>query len=318
MDIKELYKPVKDGIELVNFKIKEIFKESYLPKFQDSLLQGKRLRPLLVLYSSFAFRDLNEEKVHVACAVELVHFASLIHDDVVDEAKERRRAFTLNYHYGNHVAVLLGDFVFSKAMEFISKVRNPDLYEILSRTSVEMCEGEIIDEFLEREKRFDLENYLTLIKKKTASLFSASCEMGALLSGCVDIERMKSFGSKFGLLFQILDDLHDFYREGEDIKRSKVTLPHILFKDLIREKFPKFFVEENENLSRKVRIFLIENGVTEKCYGFLDTYFKELKDITKGFDKTIRDYLYSFIDYLNKNKIFLFDEKIKGSNPKIS
>ncbi|MEN3045661.1 MAG: polyprenyl synthetase family protein [Candidatus Hydrothermales bacterium] len=317
MDIKELYEPVKEGLERVNLKIREIFKESYLPKVDERLLEGKRLRPLLVLYSSLAFKELSEEKVNVACAVELIHFASLIHDDVVDGAKERRKTFTLNYHYGNRIAVLLGDFVFSKAIEFLSKVKNPYLFEILSRTSIEMCEGEIIDEFLEREKRFDLEEYLTLIEKKTASLFSACCEMGALLSGSLDLISMRNFGLKFGVIFQILDDLYDFYNEGEDIKRSKITLPHILYKDLIKERFPRFFKENNVSLSRKVRVFLIKNGALEKCYNFIDTYFNELKDITTRFDKIIRDYLYSFVEYLEKNRINLFEEKKMGSIPKI-
>ncbi len=309
MNIETLYLPVKQGIKEVNDKIKNIFKKDFFPEIPDNLLHGKRLRPLLVLYTSFAFDELTEEKVNVACAAELVHFASLIHDDVVDEADLRRDAETLNTSYGNHTAVLLGDYVFSKAMEYISRAGKPELFEILSKTSVEMCEGEIIDEFLEREKRFEIKSYSILIKKKTASLFSASCEMGAIISGYENTELLKEFGEKFGILFQILDDLHDFYTGGEDIRESKVTLPHVLFKEEIKSAFPDFLYKKDHELSRKVRDYLLEKGAIEKSYEFISGYFKDLKNLVLKVDKPLKDYLYSFIEYLERNKIELFNEK---------
>jgi len=309
MNIKTLYSPVIDGIRKVNEKINSIFKKDLFPEIPHNILQGKRLRPLLVLYTSFAFDELTEEKVNVACAVELVHFASLIHDDVVDGANLRRNAETLNTSYGNHTAVLLGDYVFAKAMEHIAKTGKKELFEILSKTSVEMCEGEIIDEFLDREKRFEIENYSILIKKKTASLFSASCEMGAIISEYENIEILKEFGGKFGLLFQILDDLHDFYTCGEDIRESKVTLPHVLFKEKIKDVFPDFLYKKNYELSKRVRDYLLENGAIEKSYEFISSYFKDLKDLVSRVDKPLKDYLYSFIEYIEKNKIELFNEK---------
>ncbi len=309
MDIKELYEPVKEGIEKVNEKINEIFRKDYFPYIPENLLKGKRLRPLLVLYSSFAFEDLKEEKIDVACATELVHFASLIHDDVVDGSNYRRRALTLNFSYGNHTAILIGDYVFSKAMEFIGKAKNVKLFEILTQTSVEMCEGEIIDEFLERNKRFDLKNYLLLIEKKTASLFSACCEMGGIIVDYKDIERLKKFGKKFGILFQILDDLYDFYSDGEDIEKGKITLPHILFKGEIEKNFPEFFKEKDFDLSRKIRDFLLQKGAIERSYDYLIPEFLELKSLVLQFDKPIKNYLYSFIIYLEENRHFLFNEE---------
>ncbi len=309
MNIETLYLPVKQGIKEVNEKIHGIFKKDFFPEIPDNLLQGKRLRPLLVLYTSFAFDELTDDKVNVACAAELVHFASLIHDDVVDEADLRRDAETLNTSYGNHTAVLLGDYVFSKAMEYISRAGRPELFEILSKTSVEMCEGEIIDEFLDREKRFEIESYSILIKKKTASLFSASCEMGAIISEYENIGILKEFGEKFGVLFQILDDLHDFYTGGEDIRESKITLPHVLFKDEIKSVFPDFLYKKDYELSKKVRDYLLQKGAIEKSYDFISSYFKDLKDLVLKVDKPLKDYLYSFIEYLEKNKIELFNGK---------
>ncbi len=309
MNIKELYEPVREGIERVNEKLNEIFKKDYFPYIPDNLLMGKRLRPLLTLYSSFAFEDLKEEKVDVACATELVHFASLIHDDVVDGSTIRRKSLTLNFSYGNHTAILIGDYVFSKAMEFIGKAKNVRLFEILTKTSVEMCEGEIIDEFLDREKRFDLKNYLLLIEKKTASLFSACCEMGGIIVNYKYVESLKKFGKKFGILFQILDDLFDFYKEGEDIEKGKITLPHILFKEEIEKKFPEFFKEKNFYLSKKVREFLLEKGVMERCYEYLIPDFLELKKLVSELDNPIKNYLYSFIIYLEENRHFLFNEE---------
>ncbi len=309
MNIETLYLPVKEGIKEVDKRIHNIFKKDFFPEVSPELLQGKRLRPLLVLYTSFAFEELTENKVDVAAAVELVHFGSLIHDDIVDRAELRRNAKTLNSFYGDHIALLIGDYVFSKAMEYISNTKKTELFEILSKTFLQMCEGEIIDEFLDREKKFELENYLILIKKKTASLFSASCEMGGVISEYKNIKIIKKFGEKFGILFQMLDDLHDFYTCGEDIRKSKITLPHVLFKDEIKKVFPEFVFKKDYKLSKKVRNYLLKKKIMEKSYDFISDYFKELKELIFKVDKPLKDYLYSFIEYLEKNKIEIFNEK---------
>ncbi len=309
LTLENLYEPINEGILRVNEKINEIFNLSYFPEIPEDLLQGKRLRPALSLYSSYAFKEMSEEKINVAVSSELIHFASLIHDDVVDEAHLRRNTHTLNHFYGNHTAVLLGDYVFSKAMEFISSVKNEELFEILSKTSVEMCEGEIMDEFLKREDRFLLENYISLIDKKTASLFAASCEMGAVLIGHKKRETIKKFGRKFGILFQIMDDLSDFVNAGEDVDNSKITLPHIIFKNEIKKKFPEFFNKKEKEISYKVRDFLLKMNAIEESYRFIERFFSEIKEIVVKIEKPLKDYLYSFIEYLEKNKIGIFNEK---------
>jgi octaprenyl-diphosphate synthase len=204
--------------------------------------KGKMLRPSMVLLSWKAVNQTNcscaPEHVRVAGGVtELIHLATLVHDDVLDDADLRRGAQTINCLLGNEAAVMLGDFLLSSAFLLCSTIRNPELNLLLGRVTNTLCAGELVQ--LSNRNNIDLsiDSYYQIIHDKTASLIAASCEMGAILGGGTpqQIRAMKKFGSDIGVAFQIKDDLLDVLGErsvigkpaGRDLEKGKLTLPVI-------------------------------------------------------------------------------------------
>lgn len=226
--------------------------------------KGKRIRPALVLLTSRALGYDGPRSLSYAMVVELIHTATLLHDDVLDNAKVRRGKPSVNRLFGNQTSVLLGDFLYSKAVEIMGLDGDSELIRIVSRATTEVAEGEI----LEITKTGDLElsesEYFEIISKKTASLFRASCEIGAELAKSGEKLRgiLKSFGEMLGLSFQIVDDILDYISEGRilgkkigtDLREKKVTLP--LIKALERADIKRReFLEE---VFRKPRISKVD------------------------------------------------------------
>jgi octaprenyl-diphosphate synthase len=198
--------------------------------------KGKQVRPMLVLLSARLFGPLGEPSYTAASLVELLHTASLVHDDVVDDANERRGFFSINALWKNKIAVLVGDFLLSQGLLLSVKHRQYALLEIVSRAVQEMAEGELLQ--MEKARRLDIHEdlYYEIIRQKTASLIAAACCAGAVSTTPDDEEvrrRMWLFGEKTGMAFQIRDDLFDFGDDdvgkplGIDIKEKKMTLPLI-------------------------------------------------------------------------------------------
>ncbi|MCS7036486.1 MAG: polyprenyl synthetase family protein [Saprospiraceae bacterium] len=198
--------------------------------------KGKQVRPMLVLLSARLFGAINEASYTAAALVELLHTATLVHDDVVDDAHQRRGFFSINALWKNKIAVLVGDFLLSKGLLLSIQQQQFQLLEIVSRAVKEMAEGELLQ--MEKARRLDIEEdiYYDIIRQKTASLIAAACSAGAA-STTADadmIERLRLFGEKMGMAFQIRDDLFDFGEDvdigkptGIDIKEKKMTLPLI-------------------------------------------------------------------------------------------
>ncbi len=197
--------------------------------------KGKQLRPTLVLLSARLLGAVSERTYRGAALVELLHSATLIHDDVVDEADKRRGLFSINALWKNKIAVLFGDFLLSRGLLLALKFNDYDLLQTMSDAVRRMAEGELLQ--IEKARRLDLdeETYFRIISDKTASLISACTVSGAVSVGAApaDVERMRTFGEKLGLAFQIRDDLFDFggSRTGKpvgiDLKEKKMTLPVI-------------------------------------------------------------------------------------------
>jgi octaprenyl-diphosphate synthase len=195
--------------------------------------KGKQIRPMFVLYSASLFGAINERTYRGASLVELLHTATLVHDDVVDESYKRRGFFSINALWKNKIAVLVGDFLLSKGLLLSVENKDYDLLEILSTSVREMSEGELLQ--LERARFMDTneEIYFEIIRKKTASLIASCCQIGAAstVSNPETLENMRKFGELIGLAFQIRDDLFDFGDNksgkpaGIDIKEKKLTLP---------------------------------------------------------------------------------------------
>lgn len=197
--------------------------------------KGKQMRPMFVFLSAGACGGITESTFRGASLIELLHTATLVHDDVVDEANYRRGFFSVNALWKNKVAVLVGDFLLSRGL--ILSVENKDfnLLSIVTDAVREMSEGELLQ--IEKSRKLDIteEIYFEIIRQKTASLISSCCAVGASSSGAAEdvVKRMRKFGELIGMAFQIKDDLFDYGEEeigkplGIDIKEKKMTLPLI-------------------------------------------------------------------------------------------
>lgn len=195
--------------------------------------KGKQVRPMFVFLAAKVCGEISESTFRAASMIELLHTATLVHDDVVDDSLQRRSFFSINALWKNKIAVLVGDFLLSKGLLLSVENKDYDLLEILSTSVREMSEGELLQ--LERARFMDTneEIYFEIIRKKTASLIASCCQIGAAstVSNPETLENMRKFGELIGLAFQIRDDLFDFGDNksgkpaGIDIKEKKLTLP---------------------------------------------------------------------------------------------
>lgn len=198
--------------------------------------KGKKLRPMFVLLTAYVNGGINESTYRAASLIELLHTATLVHDDVVDDSNQRRGFFSVNALWKNKIAVLAGDYLLSRGM--LLAVENDDyhLLRIVSKAVKEMSEGELLQ--IEKARRLDVQEdvYFDIIRKKTASLIAACCAVGAASAGADEdaVQRMSLFGTLVGTAFQIKDDILDFQDtsvtgkpSGIDIKERKMTLPLI-------------------------------------------------------------------------------------------
>jgi octaprenyl-diphosphate synthase len=198
---------------------------------------GKRVRPILIILTARLCGYKDEKHIPYAAIVEFIHTATLLHDDVVDNAQTRRGSSTANTVWGNEPSVLVGDFLFSKSFELMTHNGNEEILRIMSEATTALAEGEILELLKTCDADTTEEEYLEIINNKTASLFSAACEVGAIL-GKVDQKKrlaLKDFGYNLGMAFQLTDDVLDYIsydavlgkRVGTDLKEGKVTLPLI-------------------------------------------------------------------------------------------
>jgi len=198
--------------------------------------KGKQMRPMFVFFSAKVCGEVNQSTFHAASLIELLHTATLIHDDVVDDSNERRGFFSLNALWKNKIAVLVGDYLLSRGLLLSLENEEYHLLKIVSNATREMSEGELLQ--IEKARKLDIEEpvYFEIIRKKTASLIASCCAAGAASVGAdaETIEKMRLFGEYVGIAFQIKDDLFDFEKNldtgkpnGSDIKEKKMTLPLI-------------------------------------------------------------------------------------------
>ena len=205
-------------------------------KVVETYLQtkGKQIRPILVMLSAKMFGGVNPDVLHAGAALEMLHNASLIHDDIVDDTTLRRGLPTVNAIWGNHIAVLVGDFFVSNALAAGIKTGHLSIISALSALGVELSLGEVDQICNAREHHFDEESYFSMIRKKTASLFMSCVRMGAEAAGAreEEIKPLVEYAELLGLCFQIKDDIFDYFSPeeigkptGNDLLEGKVTLP---------------------------------------------------------------------------------------------
>ena len=243
-DARTLYGPVAGDLPLVREKLQSVATNvdfAFLEKMLVNALAGtgKMMRPAIALLAGRLGTYELERLVPLAASVELLHTATLVHDDVIDEAQARRGETTPNALFGNAASVMLGDYMFAHAADFIAQTDNTRVVRIFARTLMMMAKGELTQDMTVFEYSEDVQRYLDRITGKTASLFGTAAEGGALVAGAPaeQVEAMRLFGLRLGIAFQIVDDILDFTGDpavmgkpvGSDLAGGTLTLPSILY-----------------------------------------------------------------------------------------
>ena len=284
-----------------------------------SKADGKRIRPLLLLLTAKICGDINHNTLNYALVLELLHNATLIHDDVVDETKERRGRLSINANYGNKTAVLVGDYILSIAIMKAIAVQNLQMLKIVSNLATNLVEGELRQLTISKGAIIDESRYFEVIKKKTAILFSSCTEMGALSVNADEesIENLRLFGEYLGICFQIKDDLFDYFEQGEigkptgnDIREGKITLPLIYALTYSNEKERESMLEiiKNSDFTEKNIALLINfaknNGGTGYAQEKMTEYKQKAIDLIDNFTTSeAKESLLKLVDYIiERNK----------------
>ena len=292
MELEEICLPIERELG----KIESELRSQLLSSKDKSILEinrylldnaGKRLRPSLVLLCAKTNNHWDEKAIPVAAALELIHTASLVHDDVLDEASLRRKKATVNTRWGNEPAILTGDSLYFKAFSILSQLQVAGISAIVSFAAEMMCEGEIIQTCKTFQLDLSEEEYLEIVRKKTACLIAASCEVGAVLSGRPPRiqESLAQYGLDFGIAFQIMDDCSDLISLSG--KTGKST-----YKDFIQGKMTLPLIYLERGLSK-------ENG--QKTSGLFQKDREEIIDLLKDYG-AIEDSWRKAEEYLNRAK----------------
>jgi octaprenyl-diphosphate synthase len=282
------------GEELVLFEkhFKEAVKSrvSLLDRIMQYIVKrkGKQMRPMFVLLSAKLNGEINDASYRAASLVELLHTATLVHDDVVDDALERRGMFSINALWKNKIAVLVGDYLLSKGLLLSLDNKDFEILTILSTAVKKMSEGELLQIEKTRNLNFDESIYYDIINGKTASLLSSSCGAGAasVTKNEEVINKMRRFGEMVGMAFQIKDDLFDYgdaavgKPTGNDIKEKKLTLPliHVLQKVSPNLKSQIIDIVKNNNNDKKKVKFVIDNVIQNGGIEYASQKMMEYRD----------------------------------------
>ena len=280
--------------------------------------RGKQMRPMMVLLFGKMFGEVVDTTYSAALALELLHTGSLVHDDVVDDSMQRRGQASVNAIYNNKLAVLVGDYLLSMALAFTGRCGDPRITNLVGVLGQTLADGEIFQMFHSHEKLVSEEVYLEIIRKKTASLFSTSAEVGALSVGASqeNIDRARQIGEYIGICFQIRDDIFDYYSNdvgkptGNDMREGKLTLPIIYAvrtqgDDRIRTMIDRL---KNGELSEAEINELIEfakdKGGIEYAEKVMQQYRQRAIELhPEGIDETVRTAIVAYMDaVINRNK----------------
>ncbi len=278
---------------------------------------GKRVRPLLAVAAAQMFAYDGDDHCKLAACVEFIHTATLLHDDVIDESEQRRGKASAHVIFGNEAAVLVGDFLFSRAFQLMVEIGSLPILRILSNASATISEGEVLQLTTTGNIRITREDYMNVIRAKTAELFAASCEAGALAAGGTEAEcdALRRYGENLGIAFQMVDDILDYRpadaalgkNTGDDFREGKMTLPVVLLLQSATEEEKTFFesafirTEKQQDGDFEKACTLMEKyGIFEKALREAETYGQLAKDALTGFDKNpeITSLLSGLIDFV--------------------
>lgn len=321
--VEEIKKPINSEMKLFEQKFYESMqsKVPLLDKVTRFIVttKGKQMRPMFIFLCAKLLGEVNEKTYRGASMIELIHTATLVHDDVVDESFKRRNFFSINALWKNKIAVLVGDYLLSKSVLLSTDNKDYDLLSVISRTIREMSEGELLQ--LEKARKLDIteEVYYEIIRQKTATLISACCEIGVLSNNSDEIlaKKMRDFGTYTGMAFQIKDDLFDYLSSnvigkpvGIDIKEQKMTLPLIFTLKNCSENDRKYYfktIKNHNNDKKRVKElidFVKKSGGLEYAIGVMKDFQQKAKDILNDFpDSQAKISLNLMLDYVIERKL---------------
>ena len=314
--LSQIQAPIRDELEHFNKYFKSSMNSNVmlLDKIMHYLVKrkGKQMRPMFVLLSANLCGGINPSTYRGAALVELLHTATLVHDDVVDDAERRRSFFSINALWKNKIAVLVGDFLLSKGLLMSLEHNDYELLKITSNAVKQMAEGELLQIEKARKLNVDEPVYFEIIRQKTASLIASCCECGASSSSKDQelIEYMRQFGETVGIAFQIKDDLFDYGTTdvgkplGIDIKEKKMTLPliHTLSKSSWGERRKIINIVRNHNTDKKKVGWLIDfvrsKGGIRYSQEVMETYTVDAKRMLDRFeDSPSKQAMLDLIDF---------------------
>jgi octaprenyl-diphosphate synthase len=322
--VEKIKLPIKKEMELFEEKFKEsmISNVPLLNRITHFIVRrkGKQMRPMFVFLVAKMVSNgkFDERTYRGASCIELIHTATLVHDDVVDDSNRRRGFFSINALWKNKIAVLVGDFLLSKGVLLSIDNDDFDILKLISIAVKEMSEGELLQ--IEKARKLDIteEVYFEIIRQKTATLIAACCGIGAASVGAdaLEIERMRTFGEYIGTSFQIKDDLFDYTEDkigkptGIDIKEQKMTLPLIYTLNNCEKKEKKWLINsiKNHNKNKKrvkeVIAFVKENGGIEYTINKMKEYQKKAIAILDHYpESAYKDSLIAMVNYVIERKI---------------
>ena len=320
--IEEIKRPITTEMKLFEEKFYESMKRSVplLDKVTRFIVttKGKQMRPMFIFLCAKLLGEVNSKTYRGASMIELIHTATLVHDDVVDESFKRRNFFSINALWKNKIAVLVGDYLLSKSVLLSTDHKDYDLLSVISRTIREMSEGELLQ--LEKARKLDIteEVYYEIIRQKTATLIAACCEIGVLSNGADEVlaKKMQDFGTYTGMAFQIKDDLFDYLSSniigkpvGIDIKEQKMTLPLIHTLKNASESDRKYYfntIKRYNNDKNRVKAlidFVKKSGGLDYAIGVMKDFQQKAKNILDEFpDSDAKKSLLLMLDYVIERK----------------
>ena len=275
---------------------------------------GKMMRPILVILSARMVGRCTQEVLHAAVALEMLHTASLVHDDVVDESDRRRGQASVNARFGNKAAVLVGDYVLSMAMEHAALTQSTRVVGLVAQLGQTLADGELLQLYNTQSDIIDEKSYYSVIRKKTASLFAACSQIGAILAGGSedDVERLRQIGQITGTCFQLRDDIFDYDDKhdvgkpaGNDMKEGKLTLPAI--HAVLRGGDPEMKTlalkirrqqASPSDIQRMVDYTRQQNGIAYAEWAMQEFQYMAAGLVSEDGDPAIREALHAYIDYV--------------------
>jgi octaprenyl-diphosphate synthase len=321
--MEQILKLIEDDLKKLEVSIDQLVstRVGFIREIVNYIVKsgGKRIRPILVMLSSKLCGYEGDKHITYSAIIEFIHTSTLLHDDVVDNAKTRRGASTANTIWGNEASVLVGDFLYTKSFELMAEGDNFEIVKTMAHTTKQLSEGEILELLKTSDVSTTEEDYFEIIGNKTAVLFSVACEIGAIL-GNIDGEKrlsLKEYGHNLGMAFQLTDDMLDYnsYDEvlgkkvGTDLKEGKITLPLIFAMNAATEKEKAFVKKVVEKSSITLKDFDRIRTIIEKYDGIKYTSDKAMEYTTAAINclnafesSPFKDALLELPEYVHKRK----------------